>query len=223
MFSSVVQSQRPTAGGKVAGNTPKLLVLVAGVLIGTAASNWCSNWVPVPQSERDLAPTPALLSRDDRQASELRTRLAALELQVETLEAKGEGTDAGSSPTDAGSLDVSSSDAKPAPRSASAEYEQNSRTFELESTDPAWAPAMANRIEGQFFETVSRDKIHATAEVRCRYTTCKAKVTWPDFGTAMREYMKTDAVGMDCFRQLIMAPPVDASAPYTGEIVLRCR
>ncbi len=207
----------------------KSVILVLGIVVGAALP---SLWEAVFADPKPPPTVPAQSENPfrDLEAERTRRRIEALEKRVEVATKQPEpspdgSVDAMAEPTakqDAPVPDYSPEAQAAGLAAAFRKYEQELGAFESQATDPSWAPHMTAQIQSGLARIIEGGHLHATSSVECRSSMCRARVTWPDYKTAQREYLYADSSEPGCARQLMLYEPADPGAAYTASLVVKC-
>lgn len=90
--------------------------------------------------------------------------------------------------------------------------------------DPRWSRDANAKIEATL-QKVNSEGAHVSVEdVDCRMTSCLAKLTWPDYKTAVQEYFAVlhNPVGMNCSIEMSLPPPEKLESSYATTAVYDC-
>jgi hypothetical protein len=198
------------------------LVIALGIALGLSAEAFFTrsreqarqpeapaNQVSSPVS---LAPTPPRL--DVKEALELDRRLSALEARTHTLDA------AASTSTPATPLPSP----EEAARANSEAREALMARFEREGTDSRWAPAATASLQADLRATRAVENGAIVKDVRCGTTICVAKLEWPDYAAARKNYASLAEAyyALNCARSIHIPAPNDPTRAYEAKLVLDC-
>lgn len=202
----------------------KAFLLLLGALVGAAGVHWLTTCggppVQIIQTQPYEPPPPRVSDHVDGDSDQLRKRIDTLERRLASLPP--------SPSPDAGTNATGMSPQERATESrtiALSKYQKNLDDFDQELTDAQWAPTITALLQDEFATIARGTNLHFSTDVRCRATMCRARFTWPDYETAVKEYMMTDPSGpasQNCARQIILREPTDEKGPYTADLVLRC-